>query len=77
MQKDEGIARSRARETRLKPGRHAEIVPRDWSHYFLVDGLEWSRHDTLSKAEAVRQAIVDRWADYYERAALSSEDHER
>ena len=61
-------------ELPLKPGRHAEIVPKDGSHYVLVDGHEWSRHDDLAKAEAVRQAIVDRWADYYELAALRIEE---
>jgi len=50
-----------------KPGRHAEIVPKDGSHYVLVDGVEWSRHDDLAKAEAVRAAIVARWAAEYER----------
>jgi hypothetical protein len=46
----------------MKIGRHAEIVPGDGSHYILVDGQEWSRHDELAKAEAVRNAIVGRWA---------------
>ncbi len=47
-------------------GRHAEIVPMDGSHYVLVDGREWSRHDCLATAEAVRAAIVERWAQYYD-----------
>jgi hypothetical protein len=34
-----------------KPGRHAEIVPKDGSHYVLIDGVEISRHDDLAKAE--------------------------
>jgi hypothetical protein len=54
---------------KLTVGRHAEIVPRDESHYVLVDGLEWSRHDDLAKAEAVRSAIVARWATEYDRRA--------
>jgi len=51
-----------------KPGRHAEIVPGEdgKSHYVYVDGFPWSRHDSLAKAEAVRSAIVERWAAYYE-----------
>jgi hypothetical protein len=55
----------------VRPGRHAEIVPKDGSHCVLVDGMEWSRHDDLAKAEAVREAIVDRWADWYEEKAAS------
>ena len=51
-------------------GRHAEIVPGDGSHYVLVDGQQWSRHDCLATAEAVRQAIVDRWARHYDDRAL-------
>jgi hypothetical protein len=47
-------------------GRHAEIVPRDGSHYVLVDGQQWSRRDSLAKGEAVRQAIVERWGREYE-----------
>jgi hypothetical protein len=57
------------RNAPARPGRHAEIVPRDGSHYVFVDGVPWSRHDDLAKAEAIRQAIVDRWAEYYYRAA--------
>jgi hypothetical protein len=50
-------------------GRHAEIVPKDGSHCVLVDGVQWTQHDTLAKAESVRSAIVARWAAYYEQAA--------
>jgi hypothetical protein len=53
----------------VKTGRHAEIVPKDGSHYVLVDGQEWSRHDDLAKAEAVRNMIVAGWAAEYERRA--------
>jgi hypothetical protein len=73
MQKDERLARPQAWETRLKPGRHAEIVPGDGSHYVLVDGQEHSRHDDLAKAEAVRHAIIGRWAAEYERRAAEYE----
>jgi hypothetical protein len=55
-----------------KPGRHAEIVPKDHSHYVYVDGFPWSRHDTLEIAEAVRTTIVERWASYYEARAAES-----
>ena len=57
----------------MKPGRHAEIVPGDGSHYVLVDGQEHSRHDDLAKAEAVRHAIIGRWAAEYERRAAEYE----
>ena len=50
-------------------GRHAEIVPKDGSHYVVIDGVEWARHDSLAKAEMVRSAIVERWAAYYEAQA--------
>jgi hypothetical protein len=42
----------------VKMGRHAEIVPKDGTHYVLVDGQEWSRHDDLAVAEGVRNMIV-------------------
>jgi hypothetical protein len=35
--------------------------------------MEWTRHDDLAKAEAERRAIVDRWADWYEKKAASYE----
>jgi hypothetical protein len=51
----------------VKMGRHAEIVPMDGSHYVVVDGQQWSRHDDLAKAEALRNSIVEEWAAEYER----------
>jgi hypothetical protein len=57
----------------LKPGRYAEIIPRDGSHYVVVDGIDWSRHDDVAKAEAVRQAIVIQWAAEYDRRAAQYE----
>jgi hypothetical protein len=54
-------------------GRHAEIVPIDGDHYVLVDGRPWSRHERLEKAEAVRNAIVERWAAAYEARAAGYE----
>jgi hypothetical protein len=50
-------------------GQHAEIVPKDGSHYVLVDGKEWARFDTLGQAESVRNTIVERWAAWYETLA--------
>jgi hypothetical protein len=50
----------------LKQGRHAEIVPKDGSHYVVVDGIDWARFDELSRAEELRAAIVARWAREYE-----------
>lgn len=54
-------------EEPVKMGRHAEIAPGDGSHYVLVDGVQWSRHDDLAKAEGVRNMIVAGWAAEYER----------
>jgi hypothetical protein len=51
----------------VKIGRYAEIVPKDGSHYVVVDGQEWSRHDDLAAAEALRNSIVEEWAAEYER----------
>jgi hypothetical protein len=53
----------------VKMGRHAEIVPMDGSHYVLVDGEQWSRHDDLAAAAALRNSIVEEWAAEYERRA--------
>jgi hypothetical protein len=33
--------------------RYAEIVPKNGSHYVIVDGKEWSRHDDVKIAEQV------------------------
>ena len=60
--------------SKQKVGRHAEIVPKDGSHYVVVDGVEWSRHDELAKAEAVRAVIVERWATLYERRMAEISD---
>jgi len=38
--------------------RYAEIVPRNRSHYIIVDGVEWSRHNDVKIAEAVRQELI-------------------
>jgi hypothetical protein len=54
-------------EEPVKMGRHAEIVPKDGSHYVLVDGQEWSRHDDLAVAEGVRNMVGLGWAAEYER----------
>ena len=37
--------------------RSIEIIPRDGSHYILVDGKEWSRHNDLKIAEQVRAEL--------------------
>jgi hypothetical protein len=50
-------------------GRHAEIVPMDGSHYVLVDGSQWSRHDDLAFAERIRNSIVEEWVAEYDRLA--------
>jgi hypothetical protein len=55
------------------PGRHAEIVPVNGCHYVRLDGQVWSRHDSLEKAEGVRNAIVERWAAEYDRRAAEYE----
>ena len=38
--------------------RSIEIIPRDGSHYILVDGKEWSRHNDLKIAEQVRAELM-------------------
>ena len=38
--------------------RYVEIVPRNGSHYVIVDGKEWSRHDDVKIAEQVRDQIL-------------------
>ena len=35
-----------------------EIVPRNGSHYLILDGLEISRHDDVRIAEAVRAEML-------------------
>jgi len=50
----------------------------DGSHYVFIDGEQFSRHDDLAKAEAVRHAIIGRWAAEYERRAAEYErEYER
>ena len=56
-----------------KPGRCAEIVPKNGSYCIVVDGIEWSRHDDLNRAEAVCNSIVANWARYYEPRAARLE----
>ena len=43
--------------------KYAEIVPKNGSHYVIVDGKEWSRHDDVKIAEQVRNQIVTEFAD--------------
>jgi len=38
--------------------RSAEIGPKGGSSYVVVDGVEWSRHNSVAIAEAVRELIV-------------------
>jgi len=38
--------------------RYAEIVPKNGSHYVIVDGKEWSRHNDVKTAEQVRDQII-------------------
>jgi hypothetical protein len=47
--------------------RYAEIVPKNGSHYVIVDGKEWSRHDDVKIAEQVRDQIVTEFAEQLER----------
>jgi hypothetical protein len=46
--------------------RYAEIVPRNQSHYVIVDGAEWLRHDDLAIAFAVRQELVREEVEWLE-----------
>jgi hypothetical protein len=65
--------------------RSIEIQPRNGSHYILVDGKQWSRHNELKIAEQVRNQlirdvwvakdqIVDAWHQEYQRAAQAQEN---
>lgn len=38
--------------------RYAEIVPKNGSHYVIVDGKEWSRHNDVKTAEKVREQLL-------------------
>ena len=38
--------------------RYVEIVPKRGSHYIIVDGKEWSRHNDVKIAEQVRDQIL-------------------
>ena len=42
----------------MKGLRYLEIVPRNGSHYLVMDGREISRHDDVQIAEAVREEIL-------------------
>ena len=61
--------------------RYAEIVPDppNKSHYVIVDGKQWSRHNDVKIAEQVRHEIVGKFAEQLERktddllAALSEQ----
>jgi len=35
-----------------------ENVPRNGSHYIIVDGKEWSRHNDVKTAKRVRDQII-------------------
>lgn len=43
--------------------RHAEIVPSNGSSYIIVDGVQWSRHDSVEIAEKVREQIITDFVD--------------
>jgi hypothetical protein len=38
--------------------RSIEIQPRNGSHYVIVDGKEWSRHNDVKIAEQVRRELI-------------------
>jgi hypothetical protein len=38
--------------------RYLEIIPRNGSHYFVMDGREISRHNNIRITEAVREEIL-------------------
>jgi hypothetical protein len=65
----DGIDGAAGEPGRMNIGRHAEVVPMDGSHYVLVDGKQWSRHDDLTKAEGVRKMIIEGWEAYYDEKA--------
>ena len=49
--------------------KHAEIVLTNGSHYVVIDGQEYSRHDSVEIAEAVRNELI--------KAELQREGQER
>ena len=38
--------------------RYVEIEPRNGSHYIVIDGQEWSRHNDVKIAEKVRDQLL-------------------
>jgi hypothetical protein len=38
--------------------RYVEIISKNGTHYIIVDGKDWSRHEDLKKAEQVRDQIL-------------------
>jgi hypothetical protein len=48
--------------------RYIEIVPRNGSHYIVIDGVEISRHNSSETAEAVRLEFIRQELSRVERA---------
>lgn len=46
---------------------YAEIVPKNGSHYVVVDGQQWSRHDDVKIAELVRHELAGEFAEKLQR----------
>jgi len=39
--------------------KYAEIVPKNGRHYVVIDGQEYSRHDSVEIAEEVRNELMN------------------
>jgi hypothetical protein len=53
--------------------RYVEIEPRNGSHYIVIDGQEWSRHNDVKIAEKVRDQLL---AEEIQRAQCVSMDRQ-
>jgi serine/threonine protein kinase len=56
-----------------RSGRHKVKLAIEIATQVAVEGVPWSRHGDLVKAEAVRQLIVEDWSNYYEQRAARLE----
>jgi uncharacterized protein (UPF0371 family) len=57
--------------------RSVEILPKNGSHYLVVDGVEVSRHNEVAVAEKVRQELIRRYYQAQEPARDQEREVER
>jgi hypothetical protein len=55
--------------------RSCEIIPRNGSFYVIVDGIEWSRHNDLQVAEAVRAQLINTGIEVVDEVQLEFDWH--